>query len=45
MELHNQRKAPIELAWYQMQLMLEVKENGLQGLLHRIRKEFSADPA
>ena len=80
MELHNQRKALIDLAWYQMpfgkykgeylvslpleyllwfrqkgfpqghlgaqmQLMLEVKENGLEGLLHRIRKEFPADPA
>jgi len=26
-------------------LMLEIKENGLEGLLHRIRKEFPADPA
>ncbi|MEJ2584040.1 MAG: DUF3820 family protein [Robiginitalea sp.] len=29
----------------QMQLMLEIKENGLEGLLDRIRKEFPRDPA
>ena len=29
----------------QMKLMLEIKENGLEGLLHRIRKEFPGDPA
>ena len=29
----------------QMQLMLEIRENGLEGLIHRIRKEFPKDPA
>ncbi len=29
----------------QMRLMLEIKENGLEGLLHQIRKEFPGDPA
>ena len=29
----------------QMQLMLEIKENGLEELIHQIRKEFPRDPA
>ena len=29
----------------QMRMMLEIKENGLEGLLHQIRKEFPGDPA
>ncbi len=29
----------------QMRLMLEIRENGLEGLLHQIRKEFPGDPA
>ena len=29
----------------QMKTVLEIKENGLEGLLHQIRKEFPRDPA
>ncbi|MDX1333065.1 MAG: DUF3820 family protein [Robiginitalea sp.] len=29
----------------QMRMMLEIKENGLEGLIHQIRKEFPRDPA
>lgn len=29
----------------QLQLMLEIRENGLEGLLHQIRKEFPEEPA
>ncbi|UCE68404.1 MAG: DUF3820 family protein [Flavobacteriaceae bacterium] len=41
----RQRGFPRGRLGEQMQLMLEIKENGLEGLLHRIRKEFPADPA
>ena len=29
----------------QLQAMLEIKEHGLEGLIHQIRKEFPRDPA
>ena len=41
----RQRGFPKGRLGTQMQLMLEIRVNGLVGLIHRIRKEFPRDPA
>ena len=41
----RQRGFPAGRLGSHMQLMLEIRENGLEELLYRIRKEFPRDPA